>query len=73
MNGAKILVVDDESYISTPLEEYLSSIGHNVVARGSSGEEAVIYAREMNPDLILMDIVMPGPVDGIDEVPAAHG
>ncbi|MDI6884971.1 MAG: response regulator [archaeon] len=62
----KILVVDDEVVITTQLEERLTSIGYEVVGRASSGESAIKMARFLRPDLILMDIVMPGKLDGID-------
>ncbi len=62
----KILVVDDEVTITTHLEERLTWMGYEVVGRASSGEESINMARRHNPDLILMDIVMPGELDGID-------
>jgi PAS domain S-box-containing protein len=62
----KIMVVDDEAAISTHLEERLAWLGYEVVARASSGEEAVRQARRLKPDLILMDIVMSGSLDGIE-------
>jgi len=61
----KILVVDDESVITAQLEEMLVSMGYFVSARASSGEEAVELAGKLGPDLVLMDIVMPGEMDGI--------
>lgn len=61
----KILVVDDEAYISTQLEERLTSMGYEVVGSASSGEDSVDMAKSLMPDLILMDIVMPGRLDGI--------
>ena len=63
---AKILVVDDEATISTQLEERLAVLGYDVVGTASSGEEAVELAKKLSPDLILMDIVMPGKWDGIE-------
>ncbi len=60
-----IMVVDDEATITTQLEERLTSMGYKVVSTASSGKEAIKKARETNPDLILMDIVMPGKIDGI--------
>ncbi|MBN1572692.1 MAG: response regulator [Deltaproteobacteria bacterium] len=63
---SRILVVDDEVVISMQLEERLSSMGYDVVGRASSGKEAVDKAKKLSPDLILMDIVMPGEMDGID-------
>lgn len=63
---AKILVVDDEATITTQLEERLVVMGYEVAGCASSGAEAIALAREHRPDLILMDIVMPGPQDGIE-------
>jgi len=62
---AKILIVDDEAYVSTQLEERLISMGYDVVGRASSGETSIGIAKSLHPDLILMDIVMPGRLDGI--------
>jgi PAS domain S-box-containing protein len=62
----KIMVVDDEVAVAMALEESLSNMGYDVVGRASSGEAAIDMARHQRPDLILMDIVMPGEVDGID-------
>ncbi len=62
----RILVVDDEVIISMQIEERLNSMGYDVVGRATSGREAVDKSRELNPDLVLMDIVMPGEMDGIE-------
>jgi signal transduction histidine kinase len=62
----KILVVEDESIIAMELELHLKEMGYEVVGRASSGVEAIAKARELRPDLILMDIVMPGEKNGID-------
>ena len=62
----KIMVVDDEVVITLQLEERLTKRGYEVVGSASSGEEAVEMARRLRPDLILMDIVMPGKLDGIE-------
>ena len=62
----RILVADDEVIISMQIEERLNSMGYNVVGRATSGREAVDKSRELNPDLVLMDIVMPGEMDGIE-------
>ena len=63
---AKILVVDDEAVIITQLELHLTMLGYEVVGSASSGKEAIELARRLRPDLILMDIVMPGEFDGIE-------
>jgi len=64
-NKKKVLIADDEVTITTHLEKRLTLMGYEVVGRASSGEEAINMARRLRPDLILMDIVMPGKHDGI--------
>lgn len=63
---SKILVVDDEAIITMQLEERLSAMGYNVIGMAASGEEGIEKARRFLPDLVLMDIVMPGKSNGID-------
>lgn len=63
---AKILVVDDEAIITMQLEERLSSMGYTVAGMAASGADAVEKARRLQPDLVLMDIVMPGKLNGIE-------
>jgi CheY-like chemotaxis protein/DNA-binding PadR family transcriptional regulator len=63
---AKILVVDDEAIITMQLEERLSAMGYTVTGMAASGEDAVDKARRFRPDLVLMDIVMPGKMNGIE-------
>lgn len=60
-----ILVVDDEAVIITQLEEMLTALGYNVVGKASSGSDGIRLARELTPDVVLMDVVMPGEIDGI--------
>jgi len=60
----KILVVDDEREIRDLLQTSLSSDGYEVIV-GSNGEEAIELTKRENPQLILLDIEMPG-VDGIE-------
>jgi DNA-binding NarL/FixJ family response regulator len=61
----RILIVDDNTTLSMELEEYLPTIGYEVVGIASSGSEAIEKARTLKPDLILMDIKMPGKLNGI--------
>lgn len=60
----RILIVDDESLIRLDLREMLSHLGYDVVGEASDGNVAVELARKLKPDLVIMDIRMPG-VDGI--------
>jgi two-component system, cell cycle sensor histidine kinase and response regulator CckA len=66
MSCAQILVVEDESIVAKDLQNRLSSLGYSVPAVASSGEEAIHKAMETKPDLILMDIMLPGEMDGIE-------
>ncbi len=61
----KIMVVDDDLTMQMLLCEYLSSLHYNVVGAAETGQEAIEMAGRLKPDLILMDILMPGPIDGI--------
>ena len=63
---SKILIVDDEAIITMQLEERLSVMGYTVAGMAASGEDAVERARSIRPDLVLMDIVMPGKMNGIE-------
>lgn len=69
---AKILVVDDEAIISMQLEERLTFIGYEVVGMAASGEQGVEKARMLKPDIVLMDIVMPGKFNGITAAKLIH-
>ena len=60
----KILVVDDEMYIVNILDFTLGSEGFKVVS-AANGEEALRKALEINPDLILLDVMMPK-IDGYE-------
>jgi PAS domain S-box-containing protein len=61
-----ILVVDDEKIITMHLDELLTNMGYNVIGIASNGIEAIKKSKELSPDLILMDIIMPGELTGID-------
>jgi CheY-like chemotaxis protein/predicted transcriptional regulator len=63
---SKILVVDDEAIITMQLEERLTAMGYTVAGMAASGEDAIDKARSLRPDLVLMDIVMPGKMNGIE-------
>jgi PAS domain S-box-containing protein len=66
MENVNILVVEDEGIIAADLQSTLQSFGYNVPAIASSGEEAVQKAGELGPDLVLMDIVLKGNMNGIE-------
>ena len=69
---AKVLVVDDEAIITLQLEERLTRFGYKVVGMAASGEDAITKARALKPDIVLMDIVMPGTINGIAAAKVVH-
>lgn len=66
MTHARILIVEDEIMLAKELARDLRRSGYDVVARVTTGEEAVRKAEETPPDLILMDIKLAGEMDGIE-------
>lgn len=72
MTKAKILVVEDDAIVASDIESSLESLGYTVSAKVATGEEAVIKAREDKPDLVLMDIVLKGDMDGIEAAETIH-
>ena len=62
----RILVVEDEPIIRMDLKEILQENNCIVVAEASDGETAINLARSTMPDAILMDIKMPGHMDGLE-------
>ena len=61
---SRILIADDESLIRLDLREMLGELGYDVVGEAGDGRSALDLARKLRPDLVIMDIKMPG-VDGI--------
>jgi len=66
MAGARILVVEDERIVAEDIQDILRSLGHLVCGVASSGEEAIEKAGETRPDLVLMDIMLDGNMDGVE-------
>jgi len=66
MNNENILIVEDEKIIALDLQRRLERFGYSVVGMASDGAEAIALARERSPDIILMDIMLAGPMDGIE-------
>jgi CheY-like chemotaxis protein len=62
----KILVVEDEGVVLLHIKRTLESLGYIVAGMATSGEDAIMKAMSDRPDLVLMDIILKGEVDGID-------
>ena len=66
MPASKILVVEDEGLVSLEITQTLAQMGYDVLPAVSSGPEALEQTAQEQPDLVLMDIRLEGPLDGID-------
>lgn len=62
----KVLIVEDETVIAMALEEFVKECGHEVDGNVTSGEDAIRIALKTNPDVVLMDVVLSGELDGIE-------
>lgn len=71
-NNARILIVEDEAIIAKDLQWRLEQLGYTVPHIVSRGEEAIDKVGENNVDLILMDILLKGELDGIDAAAQIH-
>ncbi len=68
----RILVVEDESIVAMDLKNSLQVLGYEVVGTVCCGEDAIAKAMESRPDLMLMDIMLKGEMDGIQAAEAIH-
>ncbi len=66
MSRARILIVEDEGIIAQDIQNTLEKLGYEVPAVAVVGEEAIEKALELRPDLVLMDIVLWGGMDGVE-------
>ncbi|MGB5970040.1 MAG: response regulator, partial [Spirulinaceae cyanobacterium] len=66
MSATKILVVEDEQIVAFDIETTLISLGYKVPAVFSSGEDALAQVGIIKPDLVLMDIILAGQMDGVE-------
>lgn len=61
----KVLIVEDEFFIALDAEDQVRSLGHTVVGTAVSAEQAIQLAGREKPDVVLMDVRLVGPADGI--------
>lgn len=66
MSKVKVLVVEDERIVAKDIQNTLKNLGYDVPSIASTGEEAIRKSGEFKPDIILMDIVLKGEIDGIE-------
>ena len=67
-NTKRVLIVEDDMIISLVIENMVKELGHEVVGKATSGDDAIKLATEHSPDLVLMDIRLKGEMDGIQAV-----
>jgi two-component system, response regulator PdtaR len=65
MERTRVIIADDESLIRMDLREMLTNLGYLVIGEVADGRSAVNQARELRPDIVIMDIKMPD-MDGIE-------
>ncbi|MBF6613681.1 MAG: response regulator [Chloroflexi bacterium] len=65
MAQTRVVIADDDPIIRMDLREMLTGLGYSVVGEAADGSNAVSLARELRPDLVIMDIRMPE-LDGIE-------
>ncbi len=65
MERTRVIIADDESLIRMDLREMLTNLGYLVVGEAGDGRSAVNLAREVRPDIVIMDVKMPD-MDGIE-------
>ena len=66
VDSRNILIVEDEMITALDLQNQLRKLGYGITALARSGEEAIRLTEQANPDLVLMDLNLTGPMGGIE-------
>lgn len=73
MSKINVLVVEDESIVSKDIQHSLKKLGYNVVGASATGDKAIELAGSENPDIVLMDIMLKGEMNGIEAADQIKG
>ena len=65
MKPKTILLVEDEAVVAMDIAAQLSNLGYQVAGPAACAEEAIALAKNLQPNIVLMDIKLSGPIDGI--------
>ncbi len=65
MSKSRIFIVEDDDVIARLVEWRVKKLGYDVCGRAAEGKEAISLIQSMSPDLVLLDIGLPGNCDGI--------
>lgn len=66
MEKLNIFIVEDESIVAKDIQNSLTKLGYNVIGTANNGKDAIEKITELMPDLVLMDIMIKGPLTGIE-------
>lgn len=66
MSKSSILIVEDEALVAKVIQLTLEKAGYNIASLATTGEEALSLVEQHRPNLVIMDIVLRGPMDGIE-------
>lgn len=69
---ARIMIVDDSMMMRKTLHTILQRAGHTIEAEAANGEQAILYFTNHRPDLVTLDITMPG-MSGIEVIKQIRG
>jgi len=66
MEKLNVFIVEDESIVARDIQNSLVKLGYNVVGSANNGKDAIEKITDLVPDLVLMDIMIKGPMNGIE-------
>ena len=64
--ASRILIVEDEAIVAESLKDQLINLGYQVCGTAANGEDAMRIMDHSEPDLVMMDIMLEGPMDGVE-------
>jgi len=67
-NKKQVLIVEDDLILSLQLEMQIKLMGYEIAGKANNATDAIEMIKEKNPDLVLMDIILAGEMDGVDAI-----
>ncbi len=65
MDNMTIMVIDDSPFASKQIKDLVEENGYEVIGYAKNGEEGIELYKELKPDIVILDIIMPG-IDGLE-------
>ncbi len=65
MGNMTIMVIDDSPFASKQIKDLVEENGYEVIGYAKNGEEGIELYKELKPDIVILDIIMPG-IDGLE-------